>query len=214
MKLKWLGHASFKISNKKIIYFDPYKIKEGEKADIILISHSHFDHCSIEDIKKIRDENTKIFTTQECASKLNGISMKPGDVKEVDEIVIKAVEAYNIDKFRQGNELFHPKGLGIGFLVEINNKKIYFAGDTDNITEMNSIEADIALLPVGGTYTMNAKEAAEAAIKINPKIVIPMHYGIIVGSKEDALDFKKLVEAKSDINAVVLEESKCFEIAV
>jgi len=207
MKLKWLGHASFKLTNGNIIYVDPYNINDSEKADIILISHGHYDHYSIEDIKRISKDDTDIVTTKDAPKKLSVTSMKAKDKLHLKNIKIEAVPAYNINKFRAPNELFHPKGSGIGFILDINKKRIYFAGDTDFIPEMKKIKADIAILPIGGIYTMTVEEAVEAVNTINPKTAIPMHYDSIVGSKADADDFKRKVGSK----AVVLEKGEEFE---
>jgi len=198
IEIKWLGHASFKIKRNKIIYIDPFDIAEKEKADIILITHEHYDHCSVEDVKKIIKNDTIIFTVSDCAKKLgmNVKLVKPGDKIKIENIEIEAVPSYNI------NKQFHPKSRGwVGFILNINGVRIYHAGDTDFIPEMKDIKVDIALVPIGGTYTMNYEEAAHAVEVIKPKIVIPMHYGKIVGSKEDVLKFKKLLEGK-DIDVI------------
>lgn len=199
-KIKWLGHASFKITGEKIIYIDPWKLqKNSEKADIILITHPHFDHLSKEDVNIIKKDGTVIVTAAECAKELAGIVkelkvIKPGESIKVENIGIKGVHAYNI------NKKFHEKSKGwLGFIIEINGEKLYHSGDTDNIPEMEKIEADIALLPIGGTYTMTPKEAAEAAEKMKTKVVIPMHYGDVVGSSADAEKFKKLCKVKVEI---------------
>lgn len=194
IQMTWLGHAGFKIkANEKIIYIDPYEIEEDEKADLILITHAHYDHCSPEDIKKIQKEDTLIIYGGDCGDKLTGNTDKivPGEEKEFEDIKIKTVPSYNIGK------KYHKKNQGnVGFIIEINGKKIYHAGDTDLIPEMDVITADIALLPVGGTYTMDAREAAEAANKINPEIAVPMHWGSVVGSEDDAKDFSRLAECE------------------
>ena len=196
----WLGHASFKIkANEKIIYVDPFQLEGGEKADLILITHEHHDHCSPEDVQKIQKENTMIYYAGDCAGKLTGNTdlVKPGEEKEFGDIKIKTVPAYNINKFREENVPYHPKESNhVGYIIEVNGKKIYHAGDTDMIPEMETITADIALLPVGGTYTMDAREASEAANKIKPSIAVPMHWGSIVGDENDAKDFSRLCECE------------------
>lgn len=194
MEIKVLGHATVLITNSKTIYIDPYKGDFPKKADIILVSHSHYDHLDITKINEIKTENTKIFTSKEASSKILGsISMSPGDRQVIDGIIIEAVEAYNIDK------KFHPKGFGIGFIITIENKRIYFAGDTDFIPEMKTFEnIDYALLPIGGTYTMDEQEAVKAAIAIKPKVIIPIHYGTSakVPLAGDPNKLKKLIEEK------------------
>ncbi|RJR12094.1 MBL fold metallo-hydrolase [Candidatus Parcubacteria bacterium] len=195
-KIKWLGHASFKIETDKIIYIDPYEIEEKEKADLILITHEHYDHCSPEDIKKIIKNDTAIVTISSAASKLSGNIkiVNPGDEIEIEGIRIKAVPSYNI------NKKFHPRDSNkVGFLVTIEGETVYHAGDTDFIPEMKDIKTDIALLPVSGTYVMDPLEASKAAEIIKPKYVIPMHYGSIVGSREDAEKFKGLYTGETVI---------------
>jgi len=207
MKLKWLGHASFKLSNGNVIYFDPYQINEAEKADIILISHGHYDHYSPDDIKKISKDDTDIVTTDSIPDKAGVMTMKAGDKLHIKGVDIEAVAAYNVNKFKEPNEPFHPKGDGVGFILEFGKKRIYFAGDTDFIPEMKNIKADIAILPVGGIYTMNVEEAIQAAKAIKAKLTIPMHFGSIVGSKADAEDFKR----KAGVNVIVLEKGEELE---
>jgi L-ascorbate metabolism protein UlaG (beta-lactamase superfamily) len=189
IELEWLGHSCFKIRGSKLIYTDPYRIRDSETADIILISHEHYDHCSPEDVAKIQGGSTLIITSEDCADKFEGEvkAVKPWDKVEVDDVTIQAVPAYNMDKD------FHPKNKGwLGFIIDIGGQKIYHAGDTDVIPEMDKIKVDIAMLPVGGTYTMTAGQAAEAVEKLEPVYVVPMHYGSIVGSKEDAEELKRL----------------------
>jgi len=200
--IHWLGHASFRIEGEQVIYIDPWKVKDGEKADLILITHSHHDHCSPEDVAKIRKDGTKIVTVADCESKLSGEVrvVAPGDRVTVHGIPIEAVPAYNIGKS------FHPKANGwVGFVVTVDGTRIYHAGDTDRIPEMDHVEADIALLPIGGTYTMTASEAAEASIAIGPKTAIPMHWGDIVGSKRDAKRFRELCAGKVDVEILKAE---------
>jgi L-ascorbate metabolism protein UlaG (beta-lactamase superfamily) len=201
-KIQWLGHDCFLIKSDLIVYFDPFQIKTGPKADIIFITHPHYDHCSPEDIKKIAKEDTIIVTEKDSAKMLTGKIeiMKVGEEKTVKGIKVKAVPAYNIGK------TFHTKDKGwLGFVVEIEGVKIYHAGDTDFIPEMKDIKTDIALLPVSGTYVMTADEAVEATLTIKPQIAIPMHYGSIVGSKKDAEKFAKALEGK--IEVIILPKS-------
>ncbi|RLB33857.1 MAG: MBL fold metallo-hydrolase [Deltaproteobacteria bacterium] len=194
--IAWLGHDSFRIEGSKTIYFDPYQIPEGPKADLILISHEHFDHCSPEDVSKIQKPETIIVTEKDSANKLSGDVriVKPGDSLRIGEVKIEAVPSYNTDKD------FHPKRNGwLGFVVEMDGVRIYHAGDTDFIPEMKNLEVDIALLPVSGTYVMTADQAIEAALAIRPKLAIPMHYGTVVGDENDARKFKQALEGKVDV---------------
>ncbi|MEJ2726190.1 MAG: MBL fold metallo-hydrolase [Deltaproteobacteria bacterium] len=195
-RIQWLGHDGFRIESDQTIYLDPYGISGGPQADIILISHDHFDHCSPEDVAKIQGEETVIVTDKDSAKKLSGDVrvVKPGDSLSLSGVKIEAVPAYNTDKD------FHPrKNNWLGFIVEIEGVKIYHAGDTDSIPEMKGFKVDVALLPVSGTYVMRADQAAEAALAINPRVAIPMHYGAIVGTEDDALAFKKGLEGKIDV---------------
>ncbi len=193
IRIKWLGHDSFRLDFKdKIIYIDPFEIKEKEKATVVMITHAHYDHFSPGDIKRISDEKTWVVGTKEVVEKIdlkNKLLVSPGTELKVEGIKIKAVPAYNL------NKPFHPKSnLWVGYLFEINGVTFYHAGDTDFIPEMKDISADVAFLPVSGTYVMNPEEAVAAARKIMPKIAIPMHYGKIVGTNEDALKFKELCD--------------------
>ncbi len=194
--IHWLGHDTFRIENDKTIYTDPYELKgELPKADLILITHDHFDHLSPKDVAKVAKEDTVIVTIAAAAQKLKGDVrvVKPGESLTVLGIPIETVPAYNVNKFRSPGQPFHPKGSGhVGFIFTVGGQRIYHAGDTDVIPEMDDIQADIALLPVGGTYTMTADEAAQAANTIQPKLAIPMHHSAIVGSVKDAQRFRDL----------------------
>lgn len=185
MEITWLGHAGFMLEGVKRVYIDPYQIKTGlPPADIVLVTHSHFDHFSQNDIKRILGDSTVIVAPSDCKMSGNVRNVKPGDTIEIGGVRIEAVPAYNIGK------RFHPKESGwVGYVVEMDGVRVYHAGDTDLIPEMKSINADVALLPIGGTYTMNVSEAIEAAKTIKPKFAIPMHFGSIVGSTSDAINF-------------------------
>ncbi|HJR85052.1 MAG TPA: MBL fold metallo-hydrolase [Nitrososphaeraceae archaeon] len=198
--ITWTGHAGFKITYKgKNIYIDPYKLSKKHEnisdADVVLVSHNHFDHLSIEDLKNIVNETTVIVSAQECLSQLKSLNVKesigidPRNSVKVNELKIETVPAYNVDKE------FHPKNdKKIGFIVEFGNDRLYHTGDSDIIPEMKDTSSTIALIPVSGTYVMTAEEASKAINElINPKITIPMHYGTIVGNKEDAIRFSELV---------------------
>lgn len=187
--ISWLGHDGFMIkAGDKVVIIDPYQVTSADPADILLISHAHYDHCSPEDIEKLQTASTVIVTEPESARQLTGDIriMKPGDAIDVAGIKIEAVPAYNT------NKKFHPRKKNwLGFIVTIAGCRIYHAGDTDMIDEMADLDVDVALLPVSGTYVMTAQEAVEAAKRIKPKVAIPMHYDSLVGSEADAQIFAK-----------------------
>lgn len=193
--IEFVKHNSIKIKGSKTIYIDPYKIeKEYNDADYIFSTHSHYDHFSSEDIKKIIKPETKLIVVESSkdeALKLteNVYVVEPEKEYKVDGISFCTKYAYNVDK------QFHPKENNwVGFIINLDGEKYYIAGDTDNIPEIQNVECDVAFLPVGGTYTMNYEEAANLANAIKAKIVIPTHYGVIVGEDEDAIKFKELVK--------------------
>jgi L-ascorbate metabolism protein UlaG (beta-lactamase superfamily) len=196
IKLYWLGHASFKLdADGKLIYFDPWKVKK-DKANLILITHSHFDHLSLDDVRKIQTKETTIVATRDSASKLSGDVriVSVGDKIEIEGVGIEAVPSYNVGKN------YHPKASGwVGYVVTVDGTRFYHAGDTDALEEMNKLNVDLALLPVGGTYTMSADEAAGIANEFKPRISIPMHWGSIVGSEADAQRFRDLFEGETVI---------------
>ncbi len=196
-KIHWLGHYSFRIDGEKTIYIDPWKLKPGHKADIILLTHDHYDHFSPSDIAMVQGDVTEIVCPAGSKQKLTGIihTVVPGDKLKLRGIEIEAVPAYNIGK------QFHPKGnKWVGYIITVEGTRIYHAGDTDLIPEMSDIKCDIAMLPVSGTYVMTAEEAVKAADIIRPKIAIPMHYGTIVGSDADAVYFKR--KASCDVKVL------------
>ncbi|MBI4366239.1 MAG: MBL fold metallo-hydrolase [Deltaproteobacteria bacterium] len=188
--LSWLGHASFRLQSKagKVVYIDPWEVRSTAKADLILITHEHYDHCSPEDVKKLSTPETVVVAPADCAAKIGGAvtTVKPGVRGTYAGFAVETVPAYNIDK------AFHPKAKGwVGYLLTIDGKRVYHAGDADLIPEMEGIVCDVALLPVGGTYNMNAAEATAATTKIRAKEWVPMHWGKIVGSQADAEAFRK-----------------------
>ncbi len=205
-RIHWLGHDAIRVDGPETIYFDPYQLGEGQPpADIILISHEHHDHCSPEDVAKIQTETTIIVTVAAAAEELTGDIriVEPGDQIHLRGIEVEAVPAYNVDKFRSPGEPFHPKEAGhVGFVVTVDDKRIYHAGDTDFIPEMAELrDIDIALLPVSGTYVMTAEEAVEASEAIEPEVAIPMHVGRGIGSVESAHQFKE----QAAVNVVILD---------
>lgn len=207
LKISWLGHDSFRIKNGKTIVIDPFKIRPtSEKADILLITHEHYDHLSIDDIKKVVNENTTIVTIPDVKKELSTLkvkevrAVKPGDKVKVGDVSIDVVPAYNLNKFREPGKVFHPKEDGkAGYIIGIKGVRVYHAGDTDAIPEMKGLKPDVALLPVSGTYVMTADEAAQAVKMVEPKVAIPMHYGVIVGTEQDAQKFKQLAPVEVQI---------------
>jgi L-ascorbate metabolism protein UlaG (beta-lactamase superfamily) len=195
--IEWLKHSSFRLTGEKTIYIDPRNISDPKPADAVLISHPHSDHFSPDDIKKISNEKTVIISIPEVISQIEGNKkmILPNEKVFLDKVVIEAVPAYNV------NKSFHSKKKDwVGFVIEMNGKKYYYAGDTDSIPEMRFMKnIDIAMLPVGGTYTMNAEEAASIANIFKPKVVIPYHWGEIVGTREDAEKFKSLFHGETVI---------------
>lgn len=209
---RWLGHDCFRLQlGDTILYTDPYKIEEGEKADIILSSHEHDDHCHVPSLKKLCSKETTLVTTPLSKEKVKDFSCKkkymtPGDSITVGDINIDAVHAYNTNKFRSPGKPYHPKGKKIGFILTINGTSVYFAGDTDVIDEMEDLgEIDIAMLPISGTYVMTVDEAVEAVKKINPEITIPMHVGKGIGSLEDTKEFKEKAGSHTVVKIVEME---------
>jgi len=219
INIEFLGHSGFLITyyfqnQLRKIVIDPYNVSDNLKSvDLILITHSHYDHCSIKDIMKIVKKGTKIFISADAQSKINKIKdvemqiVEPGDVFQIDNLKIEAFPSYNI------NKKFHERSEGwVGYLIKFENLVIYHAGDTDKIPEMSKLSGYgnhknnfIALLPVSGVYVMNAEEAAETAALINADLAIPMHYGAgVAGSIEDAKKFLALCESKG-IKARILE---------
>jgi L-ascorbate metabolism protein UlaG (beta-lactamase superfamily) len=210
--VKWLAHASFEIKTEnKIVYIDLEEYgKASEKADLILVTHSHTDHCDPSKINKVRKADTIVIAPVDCVSKIGGSvkTLKPGEKITVDGITVKAVDAYNYKRFRSPENPFHPKGFGVGYLITLEGRTIYHAGDTDFVPEMRQFERmDVALLPTGDTYTMDNAEAALATVAINPRTVIPMHRW-----NTNPEEFKKKVEANSKVKVLILREDEEYII--
>ena len=201
-----LYHSSIRINKEKIIYIDPFKInKNYNDADIVFITHDHYDHYSEEDIDKVINENTTIIIPEELLTKLlrKGINknaiitVEPNKNYMVQGIKFETISAYNT------NKTFHPKENGwVGYIIIINGIRYYIAGDTDITEENKKVKCDVAFVPVGGTYTMDFKEAASLINEIKPKIAIPIHYGSVVGTEQDAIDFVRLLHP--EIKGIIL----------
>lgn len=194
--------SSIKITGEKIIYFDPLKVEESHDADLILITHSHWDHFSKEDILKIKKESTKIIAPKDSKEEILTLGFTESNIYIVEPdkefslhgILIKTVPAYNKTK------TFHPKeNKWLGYVVKIEDTIYYVMGDTDALEENKNITCDVLCIPIGGTYTMNATEAAEFTNILNPKKVIPIHYGLVVGTEYDLDTFKQLLNRKIEV---------------
>lgn len=196
--VKVLYHASIVLYDN--IYIDPYKIEnETHNAKYLFITHSHYDHFSIEDIEKVRNEDTIFFVTPDCKKKLLEIgvdekrivTVAPDEMYRFNKIEVQVIPAYNV------NKEYHKKEYGwVGYLIKINGVTYYITGDTDVNEDIQNIKCDVLFVPIGGTYTMDYKEAADYTNSIKPKYVIPIHYGTIVGKKEDGIEFAKLLDTK------------------
>jgi L-ascorbate metabolism protein UlaG (beta-lactamase superfamily) len=195
--LKRLGHDSFLLAGPRVIYIDPWKLQgDLPAADLVLVTHDHFDHCSPEDVAKISKAETVVIANPAAAQKLAGVRvLRPGETLTVGDVTVTAVPAYNTNKFRSPGQPFHPKDAqGNGYVIEVGGEALYHAGDTDHIPEMATLDVTVALLPVSGTYVMTAAEAAEAAKAIRADVFVPMHYGDIVGGEADVAQFRSLCE--------------------
>jgi L-ascorbate metabolism protein UlaG (beta-lactamase superfamily) len=198
-KLHWLGHDSFRLDGPPVIYFDPYKLRgKPPRGDLILVSHEHHDHCSPKDVQKVRRPDTVVLAGGASPQNLRRAqAVKPGDRLTVMGVEVEAVRAYNVNKFRSPGVPFHPRESDhVGYIVTVEGVRLYFAGDTDHIPEMADIDCDVALLPVSGTYVMTVEEAAEAARTINPRIVVPMHFGSGIGTADDGQRLTELYDGE------------------
>src|SRR5579859_792860 len=188
-RIQWLGHASFRIQGLPFIYIDPWRISRNAfHADVVLVSHDHYDHCSLPDVEKLRGPDTIVLANSMAAALLPDTTiLRPWQVININSASIRAIPAYNSH---------HPKDFGgLGFVISMEHTDIYFAGDTGLIDEMSTIRADIAVLPIGGRQTMNVENAVEAVKRIRPRYVIPSHWGTSLegGTEMDARLFAELV---------------------
>ena len=221
--IRCLAHASFQIKTEdgRIVYIDPstkytgLNKKDFEPADMILVTHAHEDHFDKKLLKDIRKLGSPIIAPPSLKKEMKGgvvWDLSPGQFMKMatSDETIWATEAYNVKRLRPNGEPFHPKGFGVGYLIKFGQKRIYHAGDTDLIPEMESladVDVDVALLPAGDTYTMDLDDAAEAALMIKPKVAIPMH---LKGA--DPAIFKEKIESQSDIKVVFLGEGEEYTL--
>lgn len=195
-----LYHSSIRFNKEKVFYIDPFKIdKNYNDADIIFITHDHYDHYSEEDIDKVIKQDTIIIAPEELFTKLlkkgykreNIITIEPEEKHSIEGINFETIPAYNV------NKQFHPKENGwVGYIIELKGIRYYITGDTDITAENRKVKCDVIFVPVGGTYTMNFEEASQLVNEIRPKVAVPIHYGSIVGTKQDAVRFTELVDSE------------------
>lgn len=217
MEITWLGWSSFKVkTSSKTIYFDPV-VADDEKADLVLISHSHSDHSDLNVLSKIRKPGTVVLTSMQNYTAIEGQGLAPGDAITLDSINVNACHAYNLVRMRAPGSPFHPKGFGVGWIVETDGKRLYHLGDTELIPEMKEISnIDVMLIPVSGVYVMDIDEAVKTVKLIRPKRVIPMHYGVIdipgdnpthYELDADPLEFARKLEGITEVTVLKPRES-------
>ena len=210
--VEWLGHSGFRVlAGRASVYIDPYRVADGApKADLILITHGHYDHFSPQDVERLTEKRTWLVAPAAVAERVGGnvVSIAPGEAVE-DELVrgvaVRAVAAYNTSKRDSDGNVFHPRAAGwVGYELNFRGERLYHSGDTDVIPEMDTVSGvDVALLPVSGVYVMTAEEAAEAARRIQPHVAVPMHWGEHIGTLDDALSFR----ARAPVDVRILERA-------
>ena len=200
INVSYLGHSCIKLKNGIVIYIDPYAVYDEEKADLILVSHSHAENCSLDDIEKLSKDETVIIAASSCKNTLEQLSnfrerkikyLKAGEQFKIFGVIVVTTEAYNTDLEKR----YHLRGLGNGYVIEAGDKRIYFAGHTELVGETRELLArvgwiDLAFVPVNKTDTMDAEEAAQFCDTIKPKVVVPIHHEM---HSNDVYEFKQLV---------------------
>lgn len=183
--LTWLKHASFLYQGSVRVAFDPWQVTLDQPVDLVVVTHEHYDHCDPQTVGRLLKPGGAVVAAASCADKFSGDvrAVRAGDVVRVGAVAVTVTEAYNLHK------KFHPRGDGVGYVVAADGGTIFHAGDTDDIPETHGLKPDVALLPVGGTYTMDVPEAVAAARAIGANVAVPMHYGTIVGSRTDGAHF-------------------------
>jgi L-ascorbate metabolism protein UlaG (beta-lactamase superfamily) len=211
--LDWLGHASFRITaGRAHVYIDPYRIADDAPlADLILITHGHYDHFSPQDVEKLTKRETWLVGPAAVAERVSGQVHRIGPGETLDDELVRgihvtAVAAYNTSKRDADGRPFHPRDAGwVGYELNVRGERLYHSGDTDVIPEMDTVTGvDVALLPVSGVYVMTAQEAAEAARRIQPRVAVPMHWGSHIGTEHDARTFA----AKAPVEVQIMEQAK------
>ena len=208
LQIRWIGHASFRLATEDVVlYVDPWKLPSAQPdANLVFVSHGHFDHWSADDVAAVSQDTTTVVGPPDVIESLpGGRVLRPGERVESTGACIEAVPAYNIDKD------FHPKANDwLGAVIALGGTRVYYAGDTDRIPEMDALsEVDVALLPVGGTYTMNAAQAAEACQAIGARIALPYHWGDIIGTEADAQAF---VDATADCDSRLIRPGEVISV--
>ena len=209
--MEWLGHSGFRVRTPGgVIYIDPYRVADGPEADLILITHGHYDHFSPQDVERLSASRTWLVGPAAVAERVSGqvLSIAPGEELErelLPGVQVSAVAAYNTSKRDPQGKLFHPREAGwVGYEIDVVGERLYHSGDTDVIPEMDTVTGvDVALLPVSGVYVMTSGEAAEAARRIQPRVAVPMHWGEHIGSLDDARDFAD----KAPVEVEILERA-------
>ena len=193
--IHWLGHDSFRLDGTATVYIDPWKLPAGQPAArLILVTHDHFDHLSLPDIDAVAGPDTVVVGPASVTGQVSGletVTVAPGDSANVAGVEVLAVPAYNLDKFRAPGQPYHPREAGgVGYVVTLDGVRYYHAGDTDVVPEMADVHCEVALLPVGGKFTMTWEEAAGACALIDTEVAVPMHYGEVIGDIRDAERFR------------------------
>lgn len=193
--IHWLGHDTFRLDGSVTVYLDPWKLPAGQPAaGLVLVTHEHFDHLSLPDIERIAGPDTVVVGPASVTAQIGGlktVTLAPGESAEVAGVEVLAVSAYNVDKFRSPGQPYHPRESGgVGYVVGLDGIRYYHAGDTDAVPEMADVHCEVALLPVGGKFTMTWEEAAQACERIDAKAAVPMHYGEVIGDIRDAERFR------------------------
>ena len=208
--VEWLGHSGFRVNvGRQRVYIDPYRVADGApKADLILVTHGHYDHFSPQDLERLSKPETEMIAPAAVAERLSGRvqSIAPGEEVEPERVrgvAVRALAAYNTSKRNSDGRVYHPREAGgVGYDLNVRGERLYHAGDTDVIPEMDEVHGvDVALLPVSGTYVMTSGEAAEAARRIQPRLAVPMHWGEHLGTREDAVAFLR----QAPVEAIIMD---------